>query len=57
MTTDSHLCMSRTGPLICNDQSSPAHLIFSVFVDLEHLVGQLVSLEAFAVKYRQTEVT
>lgn len=35
----------------------PTHLIFSVFVDLEDLVRQLVGLEAFAVKDKQTEVT
>lgn len=34
----------------------PAHLIFSVFVDLEHVVRQLVGLEAFAVKDKQTDV-
>lgn len=34
----------------------PAHLIFGVFVDLKHLARQLVSLEAFAVKRKQSDL-
>lgn len=34
----------------------PAHLIFGVFVDLKHLGRQLVRLETFAVKCKQTDI-